>query len=301
MIHLTPAIASAFRSDGGTMFGLVPKAIWSKRIFPDDRNFIAQNANFLLVELADGRRGIVDSGCGADHKFSEKERALHGLGPGWPLMDALQRQGWDPAKIDFVIFSHLHWDHAGGALSGLPDSPGMTFPNARHIAHALEWEDALSGNELLYKSYPKDIVAGLEKLPEDQLILVEDANPGVLPGVQLIRSSGHTRGHSTIVFTGDLAIHHPDAVREQPAQMALFAGDVCPTRHHLRMVFQTSYDTFPLDTRAWKREWLPRLAQEQAWLFYDHDPDVSASVIAADEKEEFRTIQNLRISPPTQP
>ena len=60
-----------------------------------------------------------------------------------------------------------------------------------------------------------------------------------------------------------------------------------PMRHSLRMVFQTSYDTFPLDTRRWKREWLPGRAHERGLLLFDHDPDVFGAIIREDPREEF--------------
>jgi hypothetical protein len=67
----------------------------------------------------------------------------------------------------------------------------------------------------------------------------------------------------------------------------VLAGDVCPTRHHLRLVFQLAYDTYPLDTRAWKRAWLPRLASERAVLLFDHDPEYFGGTLRPDEKLEF--------------
>lgn len=152
-MRFTPLVASTFLSDGGTMFGLVPKAIWARRIQPDEQNRIPQHAHVLLVELDDGRCGLVDSGCGAAERFSEKEQRLHGLGPGWPLGDALRRAGKRPDDIHFVVLTHLHWDHAGSAYA---------FPRARFYIHALEWADAISGNPLLYKSYPRETIAPLE-------------------------------------------------------------------------------------------------------------------------------------------
>lgn len=82
-------------------------------------------------------------------------------------------------------------------------------------------------------------------------------------------------------------MNHHAAAEFSGVTQALFCGDVCPMRHNLRMVFQTSYDTFPLDTRAWKREWLPRAAREGILLLFDHDPDLFGAVIREDEREEF--------------
>lgn len=288
-VQITPAVASRFRSDGGSMFGLVPKPIWAKLIPPNDRNAIPQNANVLLLELEDGRRGLVDSGCGPAARFSEKELALNELSEGWPLLDALRARGWTTADLDFVVLTHLHWDHAGGATSGRwADGGPLTFPNAVHYVHALEWEDAMSGDPLLYRSYPEGVVAPLKAAPGSAIRQVHDAQAEILPGIRLERTGGHTRGHCAVVFAeGTWRLNHPEAARFAGAGEAIFAADVCPTSHHLRMVFQTAYDTHPLQTRAWKREHFPRCAARKTLLLFDHDPECSGATIRPDEKKEF--------------
>lgn len=279
-MRITPLIASTFASDGGTMFGLVPRPIWSKRIKPDDANRIAQHAHSLLVETDDGRRGLIDTGCGPATRFGERELALNGLGPGWPLVEALAVLGVAPAAIDFIACTHLHWDHGGGADPTL-------FSRATLHVHELEWTDAHGGDPLLYKSYPPETVGPLKAGFADRLRLTTDTDDTIAPGLRLVRSSGHTRGHSIALFEGALEIRHPGAEQLGSPQLAVFAGDVCPMRHNLRMVFQTSYDTYPLDTRRWKRTWLPRLARENGLLLFDHDPDIFGCTIQEDAREEF--------------
>lgn len=284
-MRVTPLLANIFTSDGGTMFGLVPKPIWSRRIAADELNRIPQHAHVLLVELENGERGLVDTGCGSAERYDDKEARLHGLGPGWPLQDALAVRGLAPEDLDFVVFTHLHWDHAGGALAPASFGRPLTFPRARHFVQAMEWEDAASGDPLLYKSYPREIVATLEDAP---LELVHGDDVEVRPGVRLMRTSGHTRGHAAILLEHPkLEVAHPDAEAFADVTRLLFAGDVCPSQHNLRMVFQTSYDTFPLDTRAWKRRWLPRVAAERIGLMFDHDPKAFGALIRSDPRTEY--------------
>lgn len=293
-MRVTPLVASTFASDGGTMFGLVPKPIWARRVRPDDHNRIPQHAHSLFVELDDGRRGFVDTGCGSAERFPDKERALHGLGPGWPLGEWMARRGLRPEDIDFVVFTHLHWDHGGGAVAPPSLGRALTFPRARHVVHALEWEDATSGDPLLYKSYPAGMIDALRSADWD---LVREDDREVFPGVHLVRTSGHTRGHAAVRLAHPaLELGHADAASFAHVRELLLAGDVCPSQHNLRMVFQTSYDTFPLDTRAWKRAWLPRIARERILLMFDHDPDAFGALIRPDPKEEFAVERALPCS-----
>jgi glyoxylase-like metal-dependent hydrolase (beta-lactamase superfamily II) len=304
-MKVTPLLASQFLSDGGTMFGLVPKPIWSRLIVPDDQNRITQDAHVLLVELDDGRRGLIDTGCGPAEKFPEKEVERHGLGPGWPLLERLTALGIAPEAIDFVVFSHLHWDHAGGASRGLPDNTVPTFPQATHFAQAQEWADATSGDPLLYKSYPAEVIAPLRQLPAEQLKLVASDRQEILPGVTLLRSGGHTRGHSVIVLEhgNGIRIDHPESLFMFPPTRVVFMGDACPMRHNLRLVFQTSYDTFPLETRRWKMARFPEWASDGTLLMFDHDPDLFGATIKPHPRKEFvveKTLHTDRATPMAQ-
>ena len=287
-MRITPFIASTMLSDGGTTYGVVPKPLWQRATPPDASNRIPHNAYAWLITLDDGRRGLLDTGCGPAEFFSEKERMLAGLGTGWPLMETLTRFGVAPEQIEFVVLSHLHWDHVGGAsrfLAGGARAPA--FPRAQHFVTRAEWTDATSGDPLFYKAYPQAILEPLRQHPE-LLRLVDDAAPAILPGIELVRSSGHTRGHAVTVLQSDkLELVDAAGGCGPTTHKAVLASDLCPTRHHLRMVFQLAYDTFPLDTRAWKRTWLPWLAAEHTVLLFDHDPDFFGGTIRPDEKQEF--------------
>jgi glyoxylase-like metal-dependent hydrolase (beta-lactamase superfamily II) len=289
-MKLTPIVLSSFRSDGGCMFGLVPKPIWSRLIPADERNAIPQNANSLLVELDDGRKGIIDSGCGNPVKYDEKAKRVHGLSDHWQLEAELGARGLRLKDLDFLLFTHLHWDHAGG-LTGITGED--LCPATHYYVHAWEWEDAFGGNPLLYKAYPAEVVQPLKR--HGPVTLVRGEEHEVLPGVRLIRSGGHTRGHATWMFhSRSLVIDHPDTAALGAVDHVLFAGDACPTRHHLRMVFQAAYDTHPLDTRAWKRKWLPHCAGNRIPLLFSHDPDMAGGLLEPDPSAEFVVSVPLR-------
>jgi glyoxylase-like metal-dependent hydrolase (beta-lactamase superfamily II) len=183
-----------------------------------------------------------------------------------------------------VILTHLHWDHAGGVGRLQEDGTTvLTFPHAQHFVHGIEWDVAFSGDPLLGQSYPPATLAPLRDALQDQVLLVTDAAPDVLPGVRMARTGGHTEGHCAVVLSDRrLVLHHPRAGDVDGPDTIVFAGDACPTHGHLRMVYQTAYDTRPLDTRAWKRRFLAEIAAEQYLLMFCHDPVLFGATLQPD-------------------
>ena len=119
--------AGRFALDGGSMFGVVPKTLWSKLIEPDSRNRIPEACNCVLLER-DGQRVLIETGFGDG--WNEKEVDMFGMN-GLTILDALQEKNIEPDSIDTIILSHLHFDHAAGVT---------LLPNARVIVQEQEWE-----------------------------------------------------------------------------------------------------------------------------------------------------------------
>lgn len=278
------------------MFGLVPRAMWSKLLEPNDRGTIRQNANCLLLQTEQGAYGLVDTGCGSSDLFTERERTIHALGDGWPLAERLHELGVGLDEISFVLCTHLHWDHAGGLTRLVDGKPALSFPNATYTVHAREWACATGADPLLGHSYPPAIKEALARIPSDRLNFIDEDEAEILPGVRMVRSGGHTEGHCAFVFDGQqVDFQHPDAAALDSPGFWLFACDECPTQHHLRMVFQTSYDTYPLATRAWKRTWLPRVEEEGGVLLFCHDPDVVGVTLKPEKRTEFAPVMTLPV------
>ncbi len=298
-MKLTPIRASRFEADGGAMFGLVPRTLWQKLVEPNAQNLIPQTLNTWLIETDDGRFGLLDLGCGNPLWKTEKARRISGMPDTWDLEDGLAARGIAHDQIDFVILSHLHWDHAGGVGHRHEDgTTEITFPNAVHIVHADEYALAGSGDPLLFKAYPGDVIAPLQALGRERLRLVEGDVNEVLPGIQMLRSGGHTAGHCIVVFApGSCEINCPGAFAPADGARTVYAADMVPTQHHLRLVYQMAYDTYPLDVRRWKREWLPDMARRGDLLLFDHDPELIGATLQPHETREFITAETL-LPPP---
>lgn len=273
-----PFVASRFRSDGGAMYGLVPKSIWQKMTQADENNTIGQVANSCLITLADGRRGIIDTGCGDSSWYSAAQRTQKGIPDEWPLMEALSSFDIEPDALDFVVLTHAHWDHVGGLCD--PDG-NPVFPNAEIFLHAEEHRLLVSGDPVLGAAYPPTTRANVEGVGE-QLTLVDGDATEILPGLVLRRSGGHTHGHCVV------HLHQFETETHGLVKEAIHTADACPSQHHLRPQFQTAYDTHPLDMRAWKLEWLPRAAEEGILMLWGHDANSYGSWLSINDRGHLK-------------
>ena len=186
--------AGTFLTDAGAIFGPVPRLLWERHVAAEltaDHRLI-QALNCLLIETPAGRV-LVETGIG--ERADDKLRTSRGY-EGDAVLPALRRAGFDPASVDVVALSHLHFDHAGGLL----DAAGSrAFPRATIVAQRAEWEIALGDNPRLVASYDQ---------PELRLARDwgaegwADGEREVLPGVSVIPTGGHSAGHQGIVVRG---------------------------------------------------------------------------------------------------
>jgi glyoxylase-like metal-dependent hydrolase (beta-lactamase superfamily II) len=243
--------AGTFSSDAGTVFGPVPRQMWQRlveaEINPD--HTLTQALNCLLVETPAGRV-LVETGIG--ERMDEHHRAQRAV-TGQPILPALHDAGFDPASVDIVAVSHLHFDHAGGLLTS---DGGRAFARAGVVAQADEWRFALGSNPRLQASYEQDDLRLVEPWGRPSSA---DGDAEVLPGVEVIRTGGHSGGHQAIV------------VRGSSGTLGFF-GDLCmrPWSAHPRWV--PSFDDFPL-TSVEVKETLFRRAAEEGWtVVLSHEP-----------------------------
>ena len=264
-----------FRLDGGAMFGVVPKPLWEKKEPADARNRIRMATHCLLAR--DGNVTVlIDTGFGT--KGSDRDRENMELESGDVLVEGLAQLGVAPDDVDFVIFSHLHFDHCGGATRF--DARGQVvpvFPRARHVVQAREWRDAMSGAAELRSSYDPIHLAALDKA--DQIMRVEGETQ-VCPGIRTWLTGGHTHGHHMVRI-------------DSRGNTVLYLGDLCPMEPHLRMLWCMAYDVDVLETRRRKPEVLRQAAEENWVVVFDHDPDLVAGRLERDDTAEFRLVERF--------
>jgi glyoxylase-like metal-dependent hydrolase (beta-lactamase superfamily II) len=244
-----------FWLDGGAMFGVVPKALWNRLNPADELNRIKLSLSCLLIKTP-RYTVLVDTGLGEDlnERFLDQYRVMRGAG----LFGGLQGLGISAEDIDFVINTHLHFDHCGGNTVKKGDTYVPAFPRARYIIQEREWYDAQHPNERTKASYLKQHFAPIEAA--GQLVLV-DGDHEVIPGITVKCTNGHTRGHQSVLI-------------EDGGSKAMYLGDLIPTTSHIKIPYIMGYDLFPLDILVKKKEILAVAAKEQWLLIFEHDPRV---------------------------
>ena len=247
-----------FRLDGGAMFGVVPKTLWSRVAPADEKNRIQMGMNCLLLEGA-GKRVLVDAGSGAKNDI--KFRDIYAIERPERLIEDLAALGLAPGDIDTVAMTHLHFDHCGGGTTrGEDGAVRPTFPRARYYVRRQEWDDAHHANERNRASYFSENYDPLEA--SGQLTLHE-ADQEILPGVTMRALPGHTLGHQGVFF-------------DLPEGRALYTVDLIPTVAHLPLPFIMGYDLYPMTTLETKRKILDQATRENWLLLFEHDPEVLA-------------------------
>jgi glyoxylase-like metal-dependent hydrolase (beta-lactamase superfamily II) len=248
------------RLDGGSMFGTIPKAVWSRVMAADRDNRIALATRSILVETGD-RKILVDVGTGGH--WPAKFRSIYAV-EHLPPREA----GLDPEAVTDVVLSHLHFDHAGGILT----AEGATaYPRARIHLQRTNLETARKPNPRERASYPHEIVDALERAD----VRLTDGSEEIAPEVWVHRSDGHTRGLQWL------------EVSDGGGAAVVFPSDMIPYSHHLSLPYTMGYDINAGKLLEEKEEFLTRAAAAGWLVVFVHDPSVPAARVQKDAAGRF--------------
>ena len=263
--------------DGGAMFGVVPKALWTRWMTADEHNRIHLACRALLLTTTDDRRILFETGVGAF--FGPAMRERYGVQESQHvLMESLADQGLSDADIDIVVLSHLHFDHAGGMLSPwCRDEPyRLLFPEAEIWTGQEQWDRACDPHSRDRASYIPELQPLLEQSGRLRLLGLQDNHP-LEPLVRFTFSGGHTPG---------LMLSHITT----PQGPLVFCSDLIPGKPWVHLPVCMGYDRYPEQLINEKKALLQSLLETGGALFFTHDPGLCAGRVCRDEKHRFSVI-----------
>ncbi len=253
-MKLYPINTGNLKLDGGAMFGVVPKVIWGKSYPSDENNLCNWSMRCLLIVDGD-RRILID--CGIGDKQSEKFFSNYYLNGDDTLEKSLEAVGFTLDDITDVILTHLHFDHAGGAIRWNSDKTDyeVTFKNATYRTSRQQWEWATSPNNREKASFLKENILPIKEMGRLELIEVDTE---LFPNVSVRIFNGHTDGQ-VIPF-----IKYKD-------KTVVYMADLLPSAAHVPLPWVMSYDTRPLLTLEEKEPFMAEAAKNGYILFFEHD------------------------------
>ncbi len=256
-----------FKLDGGAMFGVVPKSIWSRTNPSDENNLCPWAMRCLLV--SDGNRLVlIDNGIGdkQDARFFS-HYYLHGDAS---LAKSLQQLGVHPTDITDVFLTHLHFDHCGGSVKyGSHGQYELTFPRATYWTNEAHWNWATVPNPREKASFLEENILPLQE--HGVLNFLDLATKSLFPGFDFLTMDGHTDKQMLpkIQYKG---------------RTLVFMADLLPSVGHIPLPYVMGYDTRPLLTLQEKQQFLEEAAQNQYVLFLEHDSVNECCTVKMTEK-----------------
>lgn len=270
-LELTLVGDGEFRLDGGAMFGVVPKNLWSREKPADAENRIRMATNSLLVERGNDLL-LVDTGIGDKHEARFND--MYALDPAaLRLPDSIRAAGYALEDVTHVVLTHLHFDHCGWNTRKVGDRVVPTFPNARYWLNRGEVEHARRPNERDRASYFPD---NWEPLFEAGMVELFEGESEPMRGVRMVEAPGHNANMCLVLLDGG------------GGAKGVFWADLVPTVAHVPFPWVMGYDLYPLTTLDNKKKWLP-IAAEEGWLcVFEHDAETPLARLVSDRPGRFR-------------
>ena len=264
-MKVTPISAGNFHCDGGALFGVIPKVLWSKVYPSDENNFTKLALRCLLVETAN-RKILIETGIG-DH-YPDKHLQNNGVSSVNKLGESLKKTGISNTSITDVFFTHLHWDHCTGAVKNTGSGFQLSFPNATHWCSLAQWEHTKTSNPRERAAFNYNILDFLYN--SGQLEMVE--NEGELfPGFEVRFVDGHTPGQMIPLINAD-------------GKTFAYMSDLIPTAANIPQLWISAYDLDPVKVMNEKQKFLKEAAEKDYILFFEHDHYTECATLTKSEK-----------------
>ncbi|MFS0751127.1 YtnP family quorum-quenching lactonase [Oceanobacillus sp. 1P07AA] len=237
--------------DGGAMFGVVPKSLWSKKYPANEKNQIELRTDPILLQL-DGKNILIDSGIGIN-KLTEKQQRNFGVKEESKVESCLANLNLTVNDIEIILMTHLHYDHACGLTNPVKEEYQSVFQNADIYVSQIEWDEMRHPNIRSVNSYWE-----MNWKPIVEQVIPFDEEIEILPGLSMIHTGGHSDGHSIIRFKdGGHSFTH--------------MADIMPTHAHQNKLWVLAYDDYPIESVHQKEKWMDTLYKEKSWITFYHD------------------------------
>jgi len=254
-----------FKLDGGAMFGIVPKPLWQKTNPADEANRIQLVTRHLLLE-SDLKKILIDAGMG--DKWDDKSRGIYAVDENHSMGKALKEIGLTYEDITDVILTHLHFDHTGGSTKISEGKLIPSFPNAKYHVQKQNFDWASNPSERDKGSYIKEKFL---PLAEEGVLDFINGNEKFDDEIEFIVINGHTFGQQMVKISDS-------------SNTFLFCGDLLPFTSHIRLPYIMGYDLQPLATLKEKKKILPKAANENWKIFFEHDPETAFITVQQTDK-----------------
>jgi glyoxylase-like metal-dependent hydrolase (beta-lactamase superfamily II) len=273
-MQIHPIYAGNFSCDGGALFGVIPKPLWSKAYRADENNVTKLTMRCLLVDLGE-RKILIEAGVG--NHYQEKVCRNNGHEDTDVIEKSLAEKGYRPEDITDVLFTHLHWDHCNGAVLNENGQLKLQFPNATHWCSRKQWEHSKISNIRERAAYYPEILDFLKTEGNMQLV---DSECELFPGISVRMFDGHTPGQMIpFITSGD--------------KTYVYMADLIPTTANIPIVWLAAYDLYPVTAMEEKERFLKEVAEKNYILFFEHDFYTECATVEWTEKgpkvkEKFR-------------
>ncbi|MGE5703380.1 MAG: YtnP family quorum-quenching lactonase [Clostridia bacterium] len=237
--------------DGGAMFGVVPKPLWSKRYPNNENNQIPLRADPILIQTG-GKNLLIESGLGKN-RLTDKQKRNFGVIKESRVEESLAQLGLTTDDIDIVMMTHMHYDHANGLVSNREGELHPTFAKAQIYIQQIEWDELTHPNIRSRNTYWEE-----NWRPIQHQVQTYGSEREVIPGIQMFHTGGHSNGHAIIRL-------------ESEGEVLFHLADLLATHAHQNPLWVMAYDDYPMTSIFAKEKWIKIAQDENAWFSFYHD------------------------------